>query len=154
LLVPLLTAAEVLRLDLVELGLDVLVAHADAELARFRFELGVLHEHRHHLRPEGCVLGRAGLREALPLRLQAPLLLAHQLVEARLGDVLTADDGDVVRLQAAGSTAAAARSEHGERKCEEQIRELHRKGRAQAAWRALSIASSSRIAPPSSSSLS
>src|SRR5204863_8628364 len=151
LVVALLAAAEVLRLDLVELGLDVLVGDLDAELARFRLELGVLDEHGHHLGPERRVRGRSCLRELLALRLQAALLLAHEHVELVLGDVLTRHDGDVACVQLGSSTSAAARDEHGEWKREEQVIEPHQDISAQAAWRAASIASSSRRAQPSSS---
>src|SRR5581483_5677702 len=152
--VALVAAAEVLLLDLVELRLHVLVGHPHAELRGLDLELRVLHEQRDDLRPEVGVLRRPRLRELLPLRGEALPLLLHQLVERRLRHVPVGDDGDVGRAELRASAPAAAGDERGQRNHDEKETELHEGRRFYAAWRAPSIASSSRSAPVSSSARS
>src|SRR5206468_9784211 len=130
---------------------DRVVADVDAELLRLLLYLGLLHEEGDRLTLQLLVLGRARLRERALLRVVALLRALHQLLELILRDLLVADDGDVVRAEARGRRAAAARSEKRERGEAEKKESSHGKsaicsGFAHAAWRAASIASTSRSA--------
>ena len=108
LLVLRLATAEVLRLDLLDARVDVLVADDDPEALRPLLELVLLDEVLHRLILERLVLRRARLRERCFPRGVRALGAVHQRVEQHLRDRVAADDGNRVRRDAPGATAAAA----------------------------------------------
>ncbi len=112
LLILRLASAEVLRLDLLDARVDVLVGDDDLEALRLLLELVLLDEVLHRLILERLVGRRAGLRERrLPRGVRA-LGAVHQRVELHLRDRVAADDGNCVRRDAPGTAAAACGNEH------------------------------------------
>jgi len=128
--VALLTAAEVLLLDLVEPALDVLVGDLDPHRRGLRLALGLLDEQRDGLALHRGEVGRPLLRERTALLHEAPLGLRHQRIEGRLVDVNLPDDGDVVALQARTTAAAACEQRREEENRKRNFGLLHRKAPA------------------------
>jgi hypothetical protein len=85
---------EVLLLQLVELGLDLLIRDLNPHRLALELPFLLLDEALHDRRLERLVLGRPGLREVLLLRLGRLLLLLDELVELLLRDRLVTDDCD------------------------------------------------------------
>src|SRR5262249_8871324 len=143
-----------LLLDEVDAVLHLFVADLDAELLRPLGKLGSLEEIGERLPLERDVLLRTGLRKLLLVRLVALLRALHHRVEIVLRDVLAADDDHVAGAERPGAATAATggENEHDD-ECEkgERCEVPHGKsatcsGLAHAAWRAASIASTSRSA--------
>src|SRR5207237_8664249 len=88
--------SEVLRLDRLQLLLDVLVRDVQPQIRRLLLELTSLDEDLHRGLSNRGVIGRAGLEIAL-LSSIARARLVEKVVELLLRDRAIADDGDVVR---------------------------------------------------------
>src|SRR5581483_3254448 len=159
-LVCLLASLEVLLLQLLQAGRDVLGGDGDVELRRLLLELVLLHEVGDRLVLKLLVLRRPGLRKRrLPCLVRA-LRTVDQEVELRLRDRVAADFRDGVRRDARRAATAAGRDEDegGKQGNRQEAQQSHvhpvrskcegmsAGGAIQAAWRASKIASTRRTA--------